>query len=351
MSHQTVLEALGARKISSNYKKGVKKLESKLGVGEGILLAWVDLMKCTDTTSKKKGKDHLTVCCITTNNKILFEADKFSASYYLSEITEIDLDDHNFSIMFTGQKITAIVEKKNIQAVTNIHNFIVSQNSGISKLEARNELLSNAKMRTIDEISEYLETIGDTPAKRDIANFEYLLNNLYDDEHIHIAFSGLLEAETTDKRSTFVSDRESSSSRDTTNAAFALTNQRLIYARKTGIMGTVVMGGSYVKTVDLEEIRKVSSYSRLLLGTLVLETIMSTIRVQGEKNSIEKITDIVRRFVDEFRKKNKQPATVQVTQASQIDTAEELRKFKQLEIDGIISAEEFEAKKKDLMGL
>ena len=44
---------------------------------------------------------------------------------------------------------------------------------------------------------------------------------------------------------------------------------------------------------------------------------------------------------------NKRP-TVQET--GYVDTAEELRKFKQLEADGIITAEEFETKKKELLG-
>ena len=44
-----------------------------------------------------------------------------------------------------------------------------------------------------------------------------------------------------------------------------------------------------------------------------------------------------------------QATPVQAT--SPVDVAEALRKFKQLEVDGIITAEEFEAKKKKLLGL
>jgi len=67
---------------------------------------------------------------------------------------------------------------------------------------------------------------------------------------------------------------------------------------------------------------------------------------------ISQISDITekRNRMDEIDKKiNKSPKNV--AKAPQADVSEELRKLKQLEIDGIISSADFEAKKKQLLGL
>ena len=213
--------------------------------------------------------------------------------------------------------------------------------------QSRQDLSS---ITTIQGVVAYLHQNGDTISKRDIANFEYLLEHLYENEVIHIAFTGMFEAETTDKRRTITGSRKSQGSGSFSNAAFAFTNERLIYARKAGTMGTIVFGGSYVKSIDIDEIRKISSYSRLLIGSIVLETITNTIRIQHSNEFTPKMAEIIRRFVEHRRKEQKHNQSVPIQYViPSSDVADEIRKFKQLEIDGIITHEEFETKKRELL--
>ena len=67
------------------------------------------------------------------------------------------------------------------------------------------------------------------------------------------------------------------------------------------------------------------------------------IRQKGKQRRLNMINDAIH--------EGREQSNSQTTHTSQSNVSEELHQLKQLEADGIISAEEFEAKKKQLLGL
>ena len=214
-----------------------------------------------------------------------------------------------------------------LEAMTNAEIFALKDKASVSEEEAQAELEAG-ELKTIAGIKAYLEANNDTTGKGDIKNFEALLENLRDDEVIHIPFTGAFVIQV---------DGEDSE----VNTAFALTNKRLIYKRNAGILSTLGGHGDQFGTIPIEDIYGVSSQNLLIMGSIVIDTTRDTLVIKHNKEFTNKMAGILQDHIDNFK------STVTT---NQVDTSEELRKFKQLEVDGIITAEEFEAKKKELLG-
>ncbi|MCL2383777.1 MAG: SHOCT domain-containing protein [Oscillospiraceae bacterium] len=359
MAYQTVLEALGRSKAPLGRKESIEKIENLLGADEEILIATADLIKVVDNESGKSRSKSMVLCL--TNQRLIAEGDGISEDYNLESI--ISAKTGNTASFGTKELVINtklktfrldVLNKKAEERAANFQNLIALHSPRVAEYIEGKKMLLSEPIASIEHVEAHLIVGGREPDKQDIKNFEYLLEHIDEDETIHIIFVGHLEAETTDKSSTWTSNRNRDSSGPITTSAFALTNVRLIYARDAGGVRTVLGRGSYVKSIDLSEIRKVSSYKRLLLGTTVLETITNTIRIHHlEKNNANKITEDIRVFVNKVKTEQRQTAMPVkiVNEAPHMHVTEELRKFKQLELDGIITAEEFEAKKKELMGL
>ena len=97
------------------------------------------------------------------------------------------------------------------------------------------------------------------------------------------------------------------------------------------------------------------------IGYLQLETASSTMNNKGDnffnENSftfeeamnyqIDEVADYIRKKIEEAKQQKNAPVVV----AGAVSPAEELKKFKELLDMGIITQEEFDAKKKQLLGL
>lgn len=123
--------------------------------------------------------------------------------------------------------------------------------------------------------------------------------------------------------------------------AVAFTDKSLIYAQRRSIMG------DYVKTVSYDNINDVSSEKGWIFGDVVIDSVAEYMRFSGEKETVEKIRSSVLEVIENYRSK-KNSANLQV---NQISAADEIKKFKELLDMGIITQEEFDAKKKQLLGL
>ena len=116
--------------------------------------------------------------------------------------------------------------------------------------------------------------------------------------------------------------------------------QRLIVSEKSiqGNYGTIMK-----KTINLpiDSINSVECYPKA--GSIIISTSSNTIRFQNLANSKE-VTDVINSLIG---KRNNNSTTVINTKSD----ADELAKYKELLDKGIISKEEFDAKKKQLLGL
>lgn len=125
--------------------------------------------------------------------------------------------------------------------------------------------------------------------------------------------------------------------------AVALTNYRLINA-ETRLLSKGQNGG--VTFFSYENINSVSSENMLLHIKTIGDEDLQYGNIYKEKitSAVTTIDDIVKKY-----KNAGNAATVQVVQ--QASAADELKKFKELLDMGVISQEEFDAKKKQLLGL
>lgn len=196
-------------------------------------------------------------------------------------------------------------------------------------------------MRTIDEISKFILengysfTVTEKEFKKSVAKtFEYILPKVNDTEEILFAFNVPVSV------GSIVG-----------NTGVIITNKKMICGRSSS--GFLSQGG--MKIVDITDINDISFHDvdalqRILIAdsykinidTIREEVIMNFGCIKSHRQKIEevatKLTDIL------FELKNKKNASPVVS------VADEMLKFKQLLDMGIITQEEFEKKKRELLG-
>ncbi len=128
--------------------------------------------------------------------------------------------------------------------------------------------------------------------------------------------------------------------------AVAFTDSRLLVAGKpNSLIGSFMSSG--VKSIKLDKINSVGVFGM----TVRLDTIGDEDVVIGSYSPEirTKLSSEIQKIVNDYQsKKEAQSATTFVQQTS---AADELKKFKELLDMGVITQEEFDAKKKQLLGL
>ena len=128
--------------------------------------------------------------------------------------------------------------------------------------------------------------------------------------------------------------------------AVAFTDSRLLVAGKpNSLVGSFMSSG--VKSIKLDKINSVGVFGM----TVRLDTIGDEDVVIGSYSPDirTKLSSEIQKIVNDYQsKKEAQSATTFVQQTS---AADELKKFKELLDMGVITQEEFDAKKKQLLGL
>lgn len=123
----------------------------------------------------------------------------------------------------------------------------------------------------------------------------------------------------------------------------ALTNQRIILASKRDMVNNISQG---IKFYAYENINSVSWKSY----TININTIGDDDLALGNfrQDTIAEAVSIMEEIIRNYQKQQTEPTTQIVQQTS---AADELKKFKELLDMGVITQEEFDAKKKQLLGL
>lgn len=178
-------------------------------------------------------------------------------------------------------------------------------------------------MRTAEEMYNYcLENgFGQGMTKKwALKHFKLIEENLQKDEEVLMTFIGL--------------HNYVSATKHQHNFAYALTNKRFIMAQKKLI-------GQTVKTVLLDMLNDINTDIGMAIGVIKIDTVKETFSVGVNKNHAKNIQE----KIQELLLKTKEP------RSSNINNIDEIRKYKKLLDDGIITEEEFNKKKKELLGL
>lgn len=161
-----------------------------------------------------------------------------------------------------------------------------------------------------------------------VKHFKVLEDNLMNGEKIHMTYIGMHDYQSTTKHDG--------------NYAYAITNKRIMFGQKT-------MAGEKFKAVDHKKINDISFETGMLFGFLTIDTPQEKIKVALDKDSEKSINNHIHQVLDTLKSKpnEAQPQAV----SAPISTADELKKFKELYDMGVITEDEFNAKKKQLLGI
>lgn len=158
-----------------------------------------------------------------------------------------------------------------------------------------------------------------------IKHFLIIQNSLMNGEDVLLPFIGLHNYVSMTKHDSYF--------------AYAITNKRII-------MGQQRLIGEACQTVSLDNVNDITFNSGLVFGTLTIDTIKEVFNVGLDKVSAQRIHNAV---VDIFHKiKNSNNNNNSNTQVKSI--AEEIKEFKELLDIGAITQDEFDKKKKELLG-
>ena len=194
-------------------------------------------------------------------------------------------------------------------------------------------------MRTGKEMYQYCRNnkLGSSISKSwTIKHFDVIANNLNADEDVLMAFVGLHNHR----------PKELTGGKDENDGfyGYVITNKRFMLGQKKFI-------GESFHFIMLEHLNDVSLQTGMLSGIITIDTIKEKFSVHiAAKSEAQNIVRRLNEALITFKSATKQSSEVVCTPPSP-SAIDEIRAFKQLMDDGIITANEFEAKKKQFLGL
>ncbi len=202
------------------------------------------------------------------------------------------------------------VNKKN-ESTKNAHN-----------VNKQNEMAEEELEKQVSEVKKQIAELGqidDFGTKKEI---RYLPEILFPDEKIKALTSGLMNGNTW---------------------LITCTDRRIIFLDKG-----MVYGLEQVET-PLDKINSITQKTGLLYGEIAIWDGASQMKIENaQKGSVKPFVEAVNKAIHEQKQVNNQP---HVVQQAQVDPAAQIEKFAELKEKGIITEEEFTAKKKELLGL
>ena len=185
-------------------------------------------------------------------------------------------------------------------------------------------------MRTAKEMDQYcLDNGFSYNGKSALKHFAVIEKNLLADEDVYVAMApnGVYNGATIVMGGI---------------TAIAFTSKRFIYAQKALLMGEPV---KVVSLADVNDVHK--DTFGIMDGKIRIDTPRENIGFQLGKKQLDGAFNVVQEVLENYKKKD----NVAAVNVQQVSSADELLKFKQLLDAGIITEEEFAAKKKQLLGL
>ena len=127
--------------------------------------------------------------------------------------------------------------------------------------------------------------------------------------------------------------------------AVALTSQKLIYAQRRAVMG------DFVKTARYDNIKDISSNADYLSVEIMIDSLKECMKFSVDRTGVDGIRNKALELIEQHRSRKNTTQKVVPQSVLQVGAADEVKKFKELLDLGVISQEEFDAKKKQLLGL
>lgn len=159
-----------------------------------------------------------------------------------------------------------------------------------------------------------------------LKHFKIIENALNDNEVVLLPFIGLHNLISATKHDGYY--------------AYAITNKRIL-------MGQAQIVGEKFKAVQFENINDITVTTGLALGTMTIDTLKETFNIGIDKIRVKIIADKAQAALQKARL----ASNVTVIRQPESSAADEIRKYKELLDMGAITEEEFQLKKKELLGL
>ena len=193
--------------------------------------------------------------------------------------------------------------------------------------------LTSIDLQTADGMLAFARQFSPANLPVYINAFQEVEKNLLPNEKVHFAFIG-----------TSLTRRQAAM---LWYVGVAITDTRLLIGGQ--IKGVLKVSYS-AQSFTLDNINSVSeAYSAIIGGDLVIDTLGDDLRIgQGSREIVNNLMPKINKVLMELKEKKTTGGVVIQQQSS---GADEIRKFKELMDEGIITPEEFEAKKKQLLGL
>ena len=157
-----------------------------------------------------------------------------------------------------------------------------------------------------------------------IKHFSVIIKALLPNENILLPFIGLYDYSGSTKHEGYY--------------AFAITNKRII-------IGQGKMIGQNLQTVELNNINDITLKTSTLSGNIIIDTYKETISIGLSSTYAENVYEKIQETINELKKTN-------TTQGNyKNDIVSELKQYKELLDLEIITQEEFDKKKKELLNL
>ena len=126
------------------------------------------------------------------------------------------------------------------------------------------------------------------------------------------------------------------------NYAYAVTNKRILMGQKT------VLGENF-QSINWDNINDISFTAGPLIGKVTIDTFKEVFNVGLDKDSAKQINNKIHDVFENVKKQKNEQGVLQ--SKNQADPYEEIKQLKELFDMEIITQEEFDNKKRELLGL
>lgn len=187
-------------------------------------------------------------------------------------------------------------------------------------------------MRTPEEMYQYCQannTGSGMTKKWCLKHFAVACNALSPDETPLMCFIGLHNYVSATKHDDFF--------------AYVVTNKRLICAQKHLI-------GEVVQTIDIYKINDVTTSTGIMFGVITIDSVKEVLNVQCSKDVIREISSRFNAILADIKSPANQNVFAPASTGSD-DVIEQLKKLKELVDMGVLTEEEFTAKKASLLDI
>lgn len=264
---------------------------------------------------------------ISFTDSLLVVGDK---EYKISDITNIQI---SFNPTFlTNGVVTCVVGGKDLTlAYSKKDQDIMSQAvNEIKQIIDKNIEKMGIKLDTAEEMYDYCIKCGFGKGMTKSwgeKHFQVIVDNLLKDEKVIFPFIGLHNY----KKMTQHDD----------NYAYVVTNKRILMAQQKLI-------GQNFQTVNIENINDITMKKDVLLGVIIIDTLKEIFNVGVDRTTVQNIHDTLHKAIEKAKQNDKNEVDKVNNKESAVNQVKELKELLDL---GIITQDEFDKKKKELLNL